>query len=457
MWPILYLPKGELRFEKRDYRTASLAAWIEELRRGNFNGCLEILAPHEHGLLIFQNGSLFSCFQEGSRELSGPRETVLRHFLETEPQTHETLVRAVALDSRFLEALSALDNQNPMQRELETSFLDMGKLFETLIRKHFTGTLRFYTVRNHTRLGNILIKMGKINQDQLKEAIRLQLAGEGGLRLGDALVKTGAISFNDLREALSRQSQTRKGSRTELALACFWQGEWLGGYTFAQRQLVLETAVILQWLNQPDVLMDMMEGRLPAAMDFPFLPAPQSVPSVKSAEPIPDTAGREVKADQVLRDLADDTFRLKADDLILDLESAGTLIHEPLKTEAAEPEGLAEGEAADRPDEPESGPEPVSETLHPEPVREIPVPQPAEEDAWAFLSRVAEKHLGFFGNPLLFREKRNLKFSAPHLAEEEFYRQLQERFLQKVSETFGATLAEKVKRDFGPATPPIPA
>jgi len=370
VWPSLYTPIGTLKYEKLNYRITRFSTLMDELLSQNFSGYVEILAPHEHGLILLYNGRVHNCFYEGTEDLNLSREDIIRHFLRTETRERETIINVGELNSRIIAALSALEPREPAHRELETVFLDLNKLFETLARKHFTGTLRFYRIRNNTRLGNILLRLKKITADQLREAIRLQLSGEGALRLGDALVQIGAIGKHDLEEALDRQTYTRKGSDFELALALFSEGEFLGGYRYAGKMMVTDRQEVISWVGTSEILMDIIDGLLPPAVDIQHilyaettpqieikpepepvqpesepLPAPESEskrkagdepklsPSVKPSletkkEALPTvrevnvTRERKEKTavnDIMIRELTKETFMLKADDLILDI------------------------------------------------------------------------------------------------------------------------------------------
>jgi len=53
------------------------------------------------------------------------------------------------------------------------------------------------------RLGELLTKASLINQDQLKEALKLQK--ETGGKLGETLIKLGFVSEEDITECLSQQ------------------------------------------------------------------------------------------------------------------------------------------------------------------------------------------------------------------------------------------------------------
>ncbi|MBN1595509.1 hypothetical protein JW933_06250 [candidate division FCPU426 bacterium] len=370
MWTTLYTPVGTLKYDKLNYRITHFSSLMEELIGQRFSGYVEILAPHEHGLLILYNGQVFGCFYEGTEELDLSREEIIEHFLQSETKERETIINVGELSPRIIVALSALENRPPAHRELETIFLDIPKLFATLARKHFTGTLRFYRIRNNTRLGNILLRLKKITPDQLREAIRLQLSGDKALRLGDALVQTGAIGKHDLEEALDRQTYTRKGSDLELALALFSEGEFLGGYQYNDRQLVVDTMSVFRWLGEPEILMDVIDGLLPPLVDIKSIlhpgtsskipvkaegpkgqdqgvdqrraqaktmqPRSAPEPALAARRPSPPQkkeTGKKDKAaldDSMIRELTEETFMLKADDLILDIHP-----HPPTASTAA--------------------------------------------------------------------------------------------------------------------------
>ncbi|MCD4812662.1 hypothetical protein K8S19_03095 [bacterium] len=336
MWASLYTPVGKLKYEKLNYRITKLSTLLEELLAQDFSGYVEILAPHEHGLIVFCNGRVYNCFYEGTEDLELSRTQIIEHFLRTETTERETIINVAELDPQIITALSALESRTPAHRELETVFLDMGKLFETFARKKFTGNLRFYRIRNNTRLGNILLRLEKITAEQLRDAIRLQLSGEGALRLGDALKQIGAIDEKGIEEALDRQNVTRKGSDLELALAVFHAGEFLGGYRFSDKALIKDKQEVIKWLAVSEILMDIIDGALPQFLDVKSIlhPDTQAVTQRKeSAQPVStkDTAVPKVPslldnitlkkpgADSVIQELTHETFMLKADDLILDI------------------------------------------------------------------------------------------------------------------------------------------
>lgn len=59
-----------------------------------------------------------------------------------------------------------------------------------------------------SRLGRLLINRGYITEDQLAEALKIQVASEGSL-LGEVLVSQGFISENDLKRTLNHQKRYR--------------------------------------------------------------------------------------------------------------------------------------------------------------------------------------------------------------------------------------------------------
>ncbi|MCK5218464.1 hypothetical protein KAR10_03005 [bacterium] len=338
MWPVLYLPQGETKTIALDSRTADMKALLLKLQEQRFNGYVKILAFHEHGLLLFHQGRICNCFYEGTIELELSREQIIRHFLPATTKAGNTVIKIAELDPQRLEALSALETKSPVQQELETVFLDMNKLFDTLCRKNFTGTLRFYQIRNNPRLGNILLKMKKITADQLREAIQLQLSGAGALRLGDALVKIKALTTGGLKEALARQLYTRKSSDNELALALFFEGAFLGGYTSADKILTVSRQEVLAWISEEGVLLDIIEGVLPGKVLLPReleseLESVNPETSREEARPLSRKTGIKTPdrrkeggpkkmaeaPDQELQLLIEETLNLKGDDLILDI------------------------------------------------------------------------------------------------------------------------------------------
>jgi hypothetical protein len=395
VWPLLYTPGGKLKYEKLNYRSARFADLLTELLVPGFSGYVEILALHEHGLLLFHRGQIRNGFYEGTEDLQLSPQDVIRHFMATGTSERETVLNVGELAPAVLEALGALTSRTPAHRELETTFLDLPKLFTTFARKRFTGTLRFYRIRSNTRLGNLLLRLNKITADQLREAIRLQLSGVGALRLGDALVKTGAIRPQDLEEALNRQSNTRKGSDLEVALALFHDGDFLGGYTSEERQLVTSQTEVLTWLNKPELLMDIIEGLLPPPVDAQTVLGPGQVAPAPKAEAQPAAKASEPQAIAPAA-AEEETLSFKADDLILDIRDNGEKAPPP---SAAYTENLAWLQDL-----------PSAEPMAAEPLVAAAELQPLQ--GLAALEFIADKHMGFLGRALLEREKKKVEISG---------------------------------------------
>jgi hypothetical protein len=138
--------------------------------------------------------------------------------------------------------------------------------------------------------------------------------------LGDALVQIGAIEPKDLGSALDLQSHARKGSDIELALAVFWEGKLLGGYTHIHKQFKIDRDDILPQLVGTEVLMDMLEGQLSEPLDIEFLwraaehHAPEAVEKTHQAALHPEAGPSQERRLHI-----DENLSLKADDLILDI------------------------------------------------------------------------------------------------------------------------------------------
>ncbi len=328
MWPLLYLPKGEVKAENLNYRATDMTALIRGLMEESFSGYVEILALHEKGLIVFVQGRVLSCYYEGTDELNLTKEQIIRHFLQSETRERDTVINIYNLPSEIIEALSALETPPAVQRELESSFLDMHKLVETLAQKKFSGVLRFYRIRNNTRLGNLLLRMNKISPEQLKEAVRLQLSQAGAKRLGDALVEIGAIAPSELEDALDRQSYTRKGSDIELAIVVFYQGRFFGGYSQDNGILITNLQKVLDWVSGGwEILMDIIDSHLPMPVTIErVLQAQESIEGKKKPIAVKPLLKREPVVQQekrspaqsVIREIAEETLSLKADDLILE-------------------------------------------------------------------------------------------------------------------------------------------
>lgn len=448
MWPILYTPSGKLKYDKLNYRSARFAELLEGLLVPEFSGYVEILAPHEHGLLLFHRGQICNGFYEGTEDLQLSPPEVIRHFLSTGASERETILNVGELAPALLEALSALTPRTPAHRELETTFLDMPKLFATFARKRFTGALRFYRIRSNTRLGNLLLRLNKITADQLREAIRLQLSGEGALRLGDALVKTGAIRPQDLEEALNRQSNTRKGSDLEVALALFQEGAFLGGYTAAERQLVTSQTEVLSWLNVPELLMDIIEGVLPPAVDAqtvlgPSQAAPAPAPAPASA-PAPKAENQPAAKVVAPAPLAEETLSFKADDLILEIQDRQEETPPP---SAAYTENLAWLE--DLPSGIAAGKEPAAPGVESQPQPQPPLqppPQPQSLQGLAAVEFIADKHMGFLGRALLEREKKKVEITGRGLNAAQL-KNISDLLFQSARMVLGAEAAEAMAQE----------
>lgn len=67
-------------------------------------------------------------------------------------------------------------------------------------------------------LGNILLKMGSVQLDRLKEAVVAQMDNRD-LRLGTVLVSLGLVNQVDLAYALNVQNLMRRGKDTDAAMA----------------------------------------------------------------------------------------------------------------------------------------------------------------------------------------------------------------------------------------------
>lgn len=62
-----------------------------------------------------------------------------------------------------------------------------------------------------TNLGNVLLEMGLVTLDRLKEAVAHQMDGRGELALGAVLLALGLLSQSDLEVALKVQGALRRG------------------------------------------------------------------------------------------------------------------------------------------------------------------------------------------------------------------------------------------------------
>ncbi len=472
MWSTLYSPTGCLKYEKLNYQAAKFATLLEELIEENFSGYLEVLALHEHGLIVFHKGRICNCFYEGTDDLDLSREEIIKHFLNTKSRVQESIINVGELDPRVVLALSALENKRPVHRELETVFLDMPKLIATFGRKKFTGSLRFYHIRNNTRLGNILLKLNKITTDQLRDAIRLQLSGEGALRMGDALVQIGAIGAEDVKEALDRQSFARKGSDIEVGLALFSQGVFLGGYTEDDKITMQKQSEVLSWVNNKEVLMDIIEGVLPAplALDkiLPSLSG-KAAPKPKPKKSATKTSVKEKAraAANNFQDFPDDTLMLRADDLILEIHSQAS----PPPADAQKPsafdknlEWLREvenGNVSAPPPAPAESLSPVPEfeafedndqyiseaaaaLAESEQVSTRPLSPVQQKVEW--IDHMFESRMGFLGKALLDREKKKVEIPGRGLTAVQL-KSINEHMYASARLIIGSEAAGEIRQD----------
>lgn len=460
MWPLLYLPKGKARKENLDFWATDLAALLRDLNSQPFTGYVEILSPYEHALILFYGGQVYNSFYEGTQDLNLSREEILQHFLTQTKREHECVINVIEVLPQVFEGLSALESRAPLYRELETGFLDIPKLFGTLEAKRFTGALRFYHIRSHTRLGNILVKMNKITREQLQQAVRLQLSQKGALRLGDALVRIGAIGPKDLDSALDLQSHARKGSDIEIALAIFSQGKFFGGYSFLHKQLRQTQEEILPQMIGTEVLMDILEGILPEPIDLrevlkraeDAVTAMAAAPAAAEPAAEKEVAG-EAKAppEPELAEIAADALNLKGDDLILDLsEDVNDLIGERASPPAAAP---AAGEAVaafvpetDPGESDETVRERAEEALPPAPAPE-PEEPPVERTGLEAVQAVAVQYMGFLGKSLLRHESQLLGHPPGQDWNDQDLRELQQRFVQAASLLIGTRRARQMSDD----------
>jgi hypothetical protein len=66
-------------------------------------------------------------------------------------------------------------------------------------------------IKDPSNLGNVLLDMGVVSRDRLKDAVLHQMADSGNTHLGQVLVSMGAITHVDLEAALTMQECLRKG------------------------------------------------------------------------------------------------------------------------------------------------------------------------------------------------------------------------------------------------------
>jgi two-component system chemotaxis sensor kinase CheA len=88
-------------------------------------------------------------------------------------------------------AVSSLSEENPINRD---ALSEIEKKLALMSSE-----------KDPSLLGNILVKMGKVKSDDVKEAIKHQKAP-----LGDLLIKMGKVSKNDIDEALTQQQSAKK-------------------------------------------------------------------------------------------------------------------------------------------------------------------------------------------------------------------------------------------------------
>jgi hypothetical protein len=73
-------------------------------------------------------------------------------------------------------------------------------------------------VSDPSNLGNILLKMGSVRIDKLKEAVVMQMDQQRDMRLGSVLMELGIITREDLDFALEVQRLFRKNKQTEATM-----------------------------------------------------------------------------------------------------------------------------------------------------------------------------------------------------------------------------------------------
>ena len=71
--------------------------------------------------------------------------------------------------------------------------------------------------RKQSDLGNVLLKMGVVTEDQISKAVEVQHQGEQAM-LGAILVGAGVIDGETLGKALVLQEKLRTGKETEAML-----------------------------------------------------------------------------------------------------------------------------------------------------------------------------------------------------------------------------------------------
>lgn len=75
------------------------------------------------------------------------------------------------------------------------------------------------TTVSTNNLGNVLLNMGLVTMDKLKEAVLAQMETQGQERLGSVLLAMGVITEADLQVALKVQDLFRKGDVMEASMA----------------------------------------------------------------------------------------------------------------------------------------------------------------------------------------------------------------------------------------------
>lgn len=105
-------------------------------------------------------------------------------------------------------------------------------------------------VTDQTNLGNILLRMGAVKLDRLKEAVVAQMEQHRDLRLGAVLAALGLVTHADLQYALQVQKLMRRGKGADAAMLVM-DYQLNQGEKSADREVNLANAA-MRCLTPPD-------------------------------------------------------------------------------------------------------------------------------------------------------------------------------------------------------------
>jgi hypothetical protein len=96
--------------------------------------------------------------------------------------------------------------------------------------------------KDETNIGNILIKMGAISEDELSDAVEMQERSSIEVMLGKLLIANEICTREQISMALAAQKGLRSGDKPEAALAIADIASYRKGRTNGKRDRVMEKA-----------------------------------------------------------------------------------------------------------------------------------------------------------------------------------------------------------------------